>query len=69
MDQGPPPPLAEPPRALLLRGCLGIALAAGGLVLGGDWGRGLLIVGTATTAWGAVLFAREALAYWRGRGR
>jgi hypothetical protein len=55
----------DPPLGVLLRGCLGIAVALGGLALGGESGQGLVLVGTFATAFNAVVFAVEAFAQWR----
>jgi hypothetical protein len=41
----------------------------GGLALGGDWGQGLVVGGTFTTALNAVVFAVEAFARWWRAGK
>ena len=65
MGDGQRPQRDDPSPDLLLRGCLGIALALGGLVLGGEWGLGLMLVGTVVTVSGGLMFAVEAFERWR----
>jgi hypothetical protein len=69
MDERHSPQRDDPPLGVLLRGCLGIALALGGMALGGDWGQGLVVGGTFTTALNAVVFAVEAFARWWRAGK
>ena len=61
------PPRPDRSTGVLGWGAFGVALLLGGLAVGGDWGLGLLLVGTAVTVWGVVLFARAAVAHRRGR--
>lgn len=59
----------EPSPGLLLRGYLGLALALGGLAVGDDLGRGMLIIGTLVIGTGVALFAIEGLVRWKnGQG-
>ena len=57
----------EPALGPLVRGFVGLALSLGGLALGGETGRGLVIVGTLTTAMGGALFTVEYLVRWKRR--
>ena len=57
----------EPPLGSLVRGFIGSGLAFGGLLLGGETGLGLLLIGMTTTVAGAMGFAVAYLSRWRRR--